>query len=535
MIGQKVGIVQALDRKTRNLTIAHLRRIIDNMPAGGKPTIARRSLHASQYGCVCPIDTPEGQKVGLNKGLSIISHITFGCLTKPIIDFIIEEGLELLTDLLPTETQNMCKVFVNGNWIGCHRDPEYLNNIFKLYRRNGLINIFISITWNRSINEIVIFADGGRFVRPLYIIEKNDLLLQPKHIRDINNKTLTFTDLVSGFGKRRNNNAYSYYNDDVKDLSILGLNRNDNLYIDKLRDTQAIIEYVDSQEFDTLMLSIGFNISPSNLQKFTHVELHPSMMLSFNAHLLPFGEHNHAARVIFSSKHVKQGISTFALNFNNRIDNSALILNYPELPFTQGRLHNAITHDKFGHGNNIYIAIAKYNYSQEDAIVGNQSAIDMGLFHTSHYKMYSDHEMTDPKTGSSEHFYNPTFKTEMPNYPDELVLKQNLRMNYNNIDKYGLPKKGTIINENDVVIGKYMKGKDDLGNDSYRDISTTTKKGNENSVVDCVYTWQTNADGDRAVKIRMCQNRPPVLGDKFASRCGQKGTLGIILKKEVDF
>jgi len=282
-IGQKVGVVQALSRETRNLTIAHLRRIIDNA-TGGNVSTARRRLHATQYGCVCPTETPEGQKVGLNKGLAIISHITFGCQTKPIIDFIIKEGVEVLDDLMPTEVQDLCKIFVNGNWVGCHRNPEYLDNIFLLYRRNGLINIFTSITWERSTNEIIIFADGGRFVRPLYIIEQNNVLLQPRHIRDIKAKELTFTDLVSGFRKRTG--KYDYYNCTIEDLQTVGLSRVDGLYIDKLRETQAVIEYVDSQEFDTTLVSLSFNIAPESLQRFTHVELHPSMFLGFNAHLL---------------------------------------------------------------------------------------------------------------------------------------------------------------------------------------------------------------------------------------------------------
>ena len=249
-----------------------MRRIIDNV-AGVRPTRSRMQLHASQYGCVCPVESPSGRKVGLNKGLAIISHITFGCKTQPILQFVINEGAELIDDLMPLEIQQLCKIFINGNWIGCHRNPLYLYNICLLYRRNGLINVFISITWERATNEIIIFTDGGRFVRPLYIVENNNILLQPKHIKDINAKVLTFTDLVSGFAKRTS--EYNYYNDELEHISSIGIHKKDNLYIESMRNTQAIIEYVDCQEFDTCMLSIGFNISPTNLQKFTHVELHP--------------------------------------------------------------------------------------------------------------------------------------------------------------------------------------------------------------------------------------------------------------------
>ena len=303
-------MVQSLDRETRNLTIAHLRRIIDNV--GGdksKVSISRRRLHATQYGCVCPSDTPEGPKVGLNKGLAIISHITFGCRTKPIIEFCIEHGVELLDDFLPTEIGTLCKILVNGNWIGCHSAPDSFITIFKLYRRNGLINIFNSISWERQSNEIKIYTDGGRFIRPLYIIENNNILIQPKHIKEIQETNMTFTDMVSGFNSKRKA-VYDFYDDTIKDITYIGLEKNVPMSntLTKLRENQAIIEYIDSEEFNTTLLSIGFNIAHNSLQKYTHVELHPSMILRFNVNMLPFMQYNAGVRVIYSSKHVKQGI-----------------------------------------------------------------------------------------------------------------------------------------------------------------------------------------------------------------------------------
>ena len=529
-IGQKEGVVQALDRLTRNLTIAHLRRIIDNV--GDNTTgvsTSRRRLHATQYGCVCPSDTPEGPKVGLNKGLAIISHITFGCQTKSIINFCLEKGVELLDDFLPTEIGRLCKVLINGNWFGCHRDPETFLDVFKLYRRNGLINIFISISWERITNEIIIYTDGGRFIRPLYIIEKNNILIQPKHIKHIKDSTISFKDIVSGFRKR--NGEYDYYNDSVKDITYLGLDKNDTQALEKLRESQSLIEYVDSQELNTTLLSIGFNISHQSLMNYTHVELHPSMILSFNVHMLPFMQYTAGPRVIFSSKHVKQGISTYAMNFNNRIDTSAHILNYPEKPFVSTRLN--FGSNIMGQGQNVYVAIAKYNYNQEDAMISNQSALDMGLFSTSYYKMYSDKENVDDTTSEENHFYNPIYKDdELLNYPNEESLNPKKRFNYDKIDKYGLPKVGNYIEENDIIIGKYMKTKGDKGEDIYKDMSTKVKLGNEGSMIDRVYTCQTNSNGDRMTKIRTCHMRKPVMGDKFASRNAQKGTFGIIMKKE---
>jgi DNA-directed RNA polymerase beta subunit len=111
-------------------------------------------------------------------------------------------------------------------------------------------------------------------------------------------------------------------------------------------------------------------------------------------------------------------------------------------------------------------------------------------------------------------------------------LPTKTRINYSKLDKYGLPIKGTFLKPEDPVIGKYAKCKDEKGNEYYKDMTTKVKIGNEGSIIDKVYTCQTNEDGDRMVKVRTCYHRPPVMGDKFASRNGQKGTFGIVLKKE---
>ena len=535
-IGQKKGVVQQLDRTTRNLTIAHLRRIIDNIGDIAKPAISRRRLHATQYGCVCPSDTPEGQKVGLNKGLAIIAHITFGSKSRSIINFCIKNGVELLDDYLPTELIKLTKIIINGNWIGCHRNPELFLLLFKSYRRNGLINIFNSISWERSNNEIKIFTDGGRFIRPLYIIEKNNVLIQPHHITKLKEETITFNDLLIGFGNRKEN--YDFYINDVKDITHIGIDTktitNTLNLINTLKETQAIIEYIDSEEFNTILLSIGFNISHTSLQKYTHVELHPSMILSFNVHLLPFMQYSPGPRVIFSSKQVKQGISTYAMNFNNRIDNASYILNYPEKPLITTRFNNTIGNEKLGYGQNVFIAVVKYNYNQEDAMVANQSSIDMGLFGTSHYKRYADNELIDHKTGEEHHLYNPIYRDEIDTYPtdEQLKINQINKNMYSNLDKYGLPKIGTYLKEDDIVIGKYMKSKGDRNKDIYKDMSTKVDKDNIGSLVDRIYTCQTNSNGDRMVKVRTCHLKKPVMGDKFASRNGQKGTFGLLMKKE---
>ncbi len=525
-VNEKVGLVQALERLTHNVAVSQLRRIIENVKKGDRIPIPRRRLQCSQYGCVCPCETPEGPKVGLHKGLSILTHITFGSPPESIIEWLNTQNIEKLIDLLPTEVDELCKIFVNGAWIGCHRDPMNLVKTFRIFRRNGLINVFFSITWNQDKNEIYILTDNGRFVRPLYIVQNNMLILQPRHIQSIKSGQVNFTDLVSGFRKRKE--VYNYYDGSVKAPSILGLDSNDPMLLNKLIESQSIIEYIDTQEFDTTRLTIGFEINPMDLNTYTHMELHPSMILSYNTHLLPFIQHNQGPRVLFSSKHIKQGLTTYTMNFNNRIDSSAQILNNPEKPLTLCKLFKPLHVDKFGQGQNITVAVAFYNgYNQEDAIIANKGSLDMGLFNTSYFKMYYDTEKVDQKTGEENYFFNPRYSNEVPEYPEDLVPKQG--KDYEQLDKYGFIKKGSYLeSEHQLVIGKYMKNKDEKGNEVYKDLSTYVKVDNIGSVVDKVFTCQTNKDGHRMCKIKTVQYRKPAIGDKFASRCGQKGILGML-------
>ena len=130
-----------------------------------------------------------------------------------------------MDDFLPNEIGKLCKIIINGNWFGCHSNPQYLIDIFKLYRRNGLINIFTSISWDRHNNEMKIYTDGGRFIRPLYLIEDNNILIQPKHIKEIKEGNLSFKDFLIGFHKRKED--YDYYNDEVRDIDYIGLEEND--------------------------------------------------------------------------------------------------------------------------------------------------------------------------------------------------------------------------------------------------------------------------------------------------------------------
>ena len=83
----KVGVAQVLSRLTYISSLSHLRRINTPIDKSGK-LIPPRKLHNTQWGFICPAESPEGQSVGVVKNIAYMAHITIGSLTSPIYDVI---------------------------------------------------------------------------------------------------------------------------------------------------------------------------------------------------------------------------------------------------------------------------------------------------------------------------------------------------------------------------------------------------------------------------------------------------------------
>ena len=175
----KKGLIQSLNRLSNVGTISHLRRI---NTYGDQIMMGQRKLHPTQYGIICPVETPDGGNIGIKKHLTVTGHITFGCDPEPIIKLLLQLGVRQLTNIKPKHVVNNCKVFVNGKWIGIHTDPIKLVTMLRLFRQNSYINIFTSIVLNYQALELAILTDGGRCCRPLYIVENNKLIINKTNI-----------------------------------------------------------------------------------------------------------------------------------------------------------------------------------------------------------------------------------------------------------------------------------------------------------------------------------------------------------------
>jgi len=270
----KQGVAQVLNRLTYNATISHLRRVNTPMEKSGK-LIQPRKLHNTQWGIICPSETPEGSSVGLVKNISIVSTITIASDSRSIYTYLKEFGITLLTiDNIDKFNKNTW-VFVNGNIVGIHTNPKELYEKMISYKRRGIINIYTSISWDISKNTINISTEAGRCVRPIYIVKNNKLLFNKKYVLALKNKEISWNNLIA-------------------DITI-----NNEKAIGKY---ESIIEYVDVEENNTLMIASVYNDlfkgkKGERLQlNYTHMEIHPSLILGVLASNIPFSNHNQAPR-----------------------------------------------------------------------------------------------------------------------------------------------------------------------------------------------------------------------------------------------
>jgi len=445
---------------------------------------------------VCPAETPEGQAVGLVKNLALMAYITVGTPQAPIIQFLGEFSTENLTDILPSviATPGTTKIFLNGNWIGIHRDPRLLLEHFLSLRRKTDIDAEVSIVRDIAEGEIRIYTDAGRICRPLFIVDQDaqELVIKKHHIARLqSDKGYEFNHLMA----------------------------------------EGIVEFIDTEEEETAMIAM----EPSDLlgddtysSTYTHCEIHPCMILGVCASIIPFPDHNQSPRNTYQSAMGKQAMGIYSSNYQVRMDTMAHVLHYPQKPLCTTRAMEFLHFRELPSGVNCVVAIMIYTgYNQEDSLIMNQSAIDRGLFRSSYYRCYNDQEKST-SSGSIQSLLSETF--EKPSSDNCRGMKFG---DYSKLDDDGLVQPGTRISGDDVLIGKTSPVSPGLGVPSRytkRDCSTSMKS-TDNGIVDNVLI-STTKEGYRFTKVRIRNIRVPQVGDKFASRHGQKGTIGMTYRQE---
>jgi DNA-directed RNA polymerase II subunit RPB2 len=456
----KVGVAQVLNRLTYISSLSHARRINTPIDKSGK-LIPPRKLHNTQWGYICPAETPEGQPVGVVKNLSYMAHITIRSNSKPLYE-VIEPFITKIEDLSFKDLFNKVKVLINGNWIGISLEPYelYLNLLGKKYA--GIINIYTSVVFDYTNKEIRVCNEAGRPTRPLLKVKNNKLVITPDIAKKIKNKEIKWQDLLV------------------------------NHIVD-----DSLLEYIDPEEQNFAMIAMD-RLKLSTVDKFnyqyTHCEIHPSTIFGILASCIPFPEHNQSPRNTYQCAMGKQAMGMYVTNFTSRMDKTAYILSYPMRPLVDTRLMNYIKLNRIPSGEVVMVAIMTYSgYNQEDSIIFNQGAIDRGMFAATIYHTEKDE---DKKIHGDE---------EIRCKPDKTKTKGMKFGNYGKLNNKGVVPENTLIENKDIILGKVVPIKENRNDHTkvikYQDQSKSYRT-NEEAYVDKNYV-NCNGDGYTFAKVRI--------------------------------
>ncbi|MFH1779697.1 MAG: DNA-directed RNA polymerase subunit B [Candidatus Micrarchaeota archaeon] len=375
-------------------------------------------------------------------------------------------------------------IFLNGRFLGFHDNGEKLVDDLREMRRKGELDSEFNICFYSKTNEVFINTDEGRARRPLIVVKNGKPLLSSDLVDRLKKKELSWNDLV----------------------------------------VRGLIEYLDAEEEENTLIALNLN---ELTEKHTHLEIDPSVILGYASSLIPFPEYNMAPRVLMAAQHTKQSLGLFASNYNYRTDTRSHLLFYPQRPLVQTRTYDALKLFNRSSGQNYVVAVLSYyGYNMNDAVVMNKSSIERTLGRTMFMRTYNTEERRYPG-GQKDKFCKP--EEFVQGYLGEEV--------YASLDEDGLISPETVVEPNAVLVGKtspprFLKEVTALEVDvEKRRESSLSVRGNESGIVDSVILSVTPS-GNKFVKIKVRNLNIPEVGDKFASRFGQKGVVSLMVPQE---
>ena len=512
----KSGVVQELSRTNFLSTLSHLRRVHTPMDETLKLR-EPRSLHVTQYGVVCPFETPDGSHIGLIKNLSVVARITPGVDEAPVREAMWEEGVIPLDALSPGGLASATPVFLNGALVGACSDPAAAARGLRVRRRTGQLDREVSVCWDLRAGELKVQCDDGRIVRPL--------VLNPLPDGSVASTAAAVTAAAAKFSHRWDAMVSGGGGGGNGSRGGAGAGGGGK------KRASGMIEYLDVEEGfgDALVAPTPADVG-DRAHLVTHVEVHPSCALGAIAALSPFLEHNYAARNLYACGQAKQAIGVYATNFRNRVDAVAYVGWGMQLPLVTTRFRSALgpaAAKLLATGQNLVVAIATVaGFNQEDAIVLNRASVERGALRIDVYKGVTEIEEEGGRT-----FANPVAMRTAGRYVSRVH-----RAYYGAMDENGLPRVGTVVDPDDrmAILGRVEPaleeeggaGTDVRGGGGLKD-STIVSDHDLHGVVDLVQA--SGPEGARRVRVRLRQTRPPALGDKLATRYSQKGVVGAIV------
>ena len=485
----RVGVTQLLDRTNYLSTISHLRRVQSPL-SRTQPNFEARDLHATHFGRICPSETPEGSNCGLVKNLALSAIISVNVPSEEIVEKMYDLGAVPAGEADERAKAEGARIFVDGRFVGYYVGGDQLVEKLRQLRRSYKINAHIGVSYHAPAREgathrIYVSCNAGRVLRPLIVVRDGRPLLTAELLEKVGKKLLSWNDLLR----------------------------------------MGVIELVDANEEENCYVALD----ERSAKKHTHMEIFPSAILGAGASIIPYPEHNQSPRNTYESAMAKQslGFSTPMMNTSTYVRQHFML--YPQTPIVNTKAMSLLGLEDRPAGQNCVVAVLPFDgYNIEDAIVVSKSSVDRGLGRTFFYRIY-DAESKQYPGGARDQF-------EVPD-PDSNIRAYKGDKAYRLLDDDGVISTEAAVEGGDVLIGKtspprFMEEFREFdASGPYRRDTSIGVRPSENGVVDTIVMTQSS-EGGKMYKIRVRDVRIPEIGDKFASRHGQKGVLGILANNE---
>ncbi|MBI5066080.1 DNA-directed RNA polymerase subunit B [Candidatus Woesearchaeota archaeon] len=375
----------------------------------------------------------------------------------------------------------MTEVYLDGRYVGDVDNKEDFVEHIKAERRKGGAAEGINVQLDKILDRVNVCASKGRARRPVIVVKNGIPLLTEKHIKQLHKNEISWQDLVN----------------------------------------QGIIEYLDAAEEENSLLAFyEQELTPEH----THLEVSPLVMLGLIASLVPYGNFTQSARLSIGSKNQKQSIGVYASNYLVRMDMDVNLLHTPHKPIIKTIIHDLSNYERHPAGQNVVVAVMSYKgYNMEDAILVNKGSIERGFARSSYYR---------PAIAEELRYSGGLMDQVCP--PDKDVKGYKSEKDYRFLEDDGIIYPEAQVKEDDVVIGKtspprFLSSLDEysLASNIRRESSVALKHGEEGAIDFVMLT--ENEEGNKLVQVRIRDQRIPEIGDKFTSRHGQKGVIGLIV------